>query len=182
VNGKAIIIANESGINRVKWKSLFHEWRNRMATIYEFTSTLFEIEPGEDEEINPRMYGRQLAAWLKAQLEARGYDVKRITEENWGRSLICFHEPFMFWVGCGSFPNYDTARPGDPPPAKEDVVWFCYPDPDVQVPLYAYGVLYWKRIFRKSPDTSIALSKLDADLRAILHGEPGITLIVEGES
>ncbi len=29
---------------------------------YWFTSSLFEIEPGEDDEINPRMYGRQFAA------------------------------------------------------------------------------------------------------------------------
>jgi hypothetical protein len=144
-----------------------------MMKTYEFTSSLFEIEPGEDEEINPRMYGRQLAAWLKAQLEARGYDIEPVIEEDWGRCLMCFREPFMLWVGCGSFPDYDAARPGDPPPAKEKVVWFCYPEAEVP---------FWKRIFRKSPDTSVALSKLDADLRAILHGEPGITLIAERES
>jgi len=31
---------------------------------YWFTSTKFEIEPGEDEEINPGIYGRQLARWF----------------------------------------------------------------------------------------------------------------------
>jgi hypothetical protein len=35
---------------------------------YWFKSSKFEIEPGEDEEINPGMYGRQLARWLKQRL------------------------------------------------------------------------------------------------------------------
>jgi hypothetical protein len=34
-----------------------------------FRSTRFEIEPGEDKEINPGIYGKQLAEWLKARLE-----------------------------------------------------------------------------------------------------------------
>jgi hypothetical protein len=138
--------------------------------IYSFKSTLFEIEPGEDEEINPRMYGRQLAAWLKAQLQARGYGVEPIIAEDWGRCLMCSREPFRLYVACGSVTDYDTARPGDPPPAKEDVVWFCFPEAEVA---------FWKRIFRKLPDTSVALAKLDADLHAILHGEPDIKLIAE---
>lgn len=36
---------------------------------YWFKSTLFEIEPGEDGDINPGIYGRQLAVWLKDKLE-----------------------------------------------------------------------------------------------------------------
>ena len=51
---------------------------------YRFKSSKFEIEPGEDEEINPRMYGRQLARWLKQRLEEKGYSVEDIINEDWG--------------------------------------------------------------------------------------------------
>jgi hypothetical protein len=136
---------------------------------YRFRSGLFDIEPGEDAEINPRMYGRQLAVWLKRQLELRGYDVEPVIAEDWGRCLMCSREPFMLWVGCGSVVDYDTAMPDDPPPAKGDVVWYCFPM--VEVP-------FWKRIFNR-PDTASELSRLNADLSAILGGEPNIALVAE---
>ncbi|QNP40186.1 hypothetical protein [Lysobacter solisilvae (ex Woo and Kim 2020)] len=136
---------------------------------YWFTSTLFEIEPGEDEEINPRMYGRQLAAWLKTQLEQRGYDIEPVIAEDWGRCLMCSREPFTLWVGCGSVVDYGTASHDDPPPAKENVIWHCFPMAEVP---------FWKRILKR-PDTSTQVSRLDADLRAILNGEPTITLVAQ---
>lgn len=49
---------------------------------YRFSSDLFEIEPGEDEAITPRMHGRQLARWLKMRLEARGYEVGPVIEQD----------------------------------------------------------------------------------------------------
>ncbi|SUS05901.1 conserved hypothetical protein [uncultured Defluviicoccus sp.] len=136
---------------------------------YWFTSTLFEIEPGEDEEINPRRYGRQLAVWLKAKLEERGYRIEPAIAEDWGRCLICSREPFMLWVGCGNVVDYDAAQPGDAPPAKENVVWHCFST--AEIPLL-------KRLFKR-PDTSFALSKLDEDLRTILSQEPKISLVAQ---
>jgi hypothetical protein len=127
--------------------------------VYRFASTLFEIEPGEDEEINPRMYGRQLAAWLKTQLEACGYAVEPVIAEDWGRCLM--------WVGCGNETDYATAQPGDPPPPAEDVVWVC--SAEAEIPL-------WKRLFKR-PDPSAALARLDADLKRILDDEPGIAML-----
>ena len=136
---------------------------------YWFTSTLFEIEPGEDEEINPRMYGRQLAVWLKAKLEERGYEIEPVITEDWGRCLMCSREPFMLWVGCGNVVDYDTAQRGDAPPSNENVVWHCFSA--AEVPLL-------RRIFKR-PDTSVALSKLDQDLRTILSQEPRISLVAQ---
>lgn len=134
---------------------------------FRFKSTLFSIEPGEDEEINPRMYGKQLAAWLKRQLEGRGYVVEPVIAEDWGRCLMLSREPFMLWVGCGSEADYDTAKPGDPPPANEDVVWRCFAT--AEVPL-------WRRIVSR-PDTSTPVAKLDSELRSILASEPGISFV-----
>ncbi len=136
---------------------------------YWFKSTKFEIETDEDDEINPRMYGRQLAVWLKAQLEKNGYAVEEIISEDWGRCLMCARDPFKLWVGCGNSPDYKTAKPGDPSPKKEDVTWHCFVTAEV---------FFWKRLFRKI-DTAPAVARLHAGLRKILEAEPTIVLVGE---
>lgn len=129
---------------------------------YWFTSDMFTVEPGEDEEINPGRYGRQLAAWLKARLEQRGHSVEPVIAEDWGRCLVLSRDPFMLWVGCGS-----VDESADGAPSTGEIVWTCFAV--AEVPLL-------KRLFGK-PDTSAALSRLDADLRDILGSEPAIRLV-----
>ena len=136
---------------------------------YWFTSSLFEIEPGEDERTNPRVYGRQLAIWLKGKLEQRGYAVEDVIAEDWGWCVMCSRDPFLLWVGCGNARDYHAAKPDDPPPKKEQVTWHCFP---------AAEVLFWKRIFKKV-DTSSAVATLDSHLREILRSEKAITLTDE---
>jgi hypothetical protein len=90
---------------------------------YWFTSPLFEVEPGEDEDINPGRYGRQLAVWLKKQLEGRGYSVEPIINEDWGRCLICSRDPFMLWVGCG---NAADPQQFGHAHVEGALVWHCF--------------------------------------------------------
>ena len=123
----------------------------------------------EDEEINPRIYGRKLAAWLKERLETSGYAVEDVIAEDWGRCLMCRREPFMLWVGCSNVTDKNTAEPSDAPPSKEDVIWHCFATAEV---------LLWKRLFRKV-DTGPAVAKLHEDLGRILRSEPEITLVDE---
>jgi hypothetical protein len=134
---------------------------------FQFHSDLFAIEPGEDAEVNPGLYGRQLAQWLKAQLEARGYTVEPIIAEDWGRCLMLAREPFALWVGCGNMMDGD-AREDDALPAQGDITWTCFAT--AEVPLL-------RRLFGRKPDTAPALAKLNADLEAILRGEPRIRLV-----
>jgi hypothetical protein len=131
-----------------------------------FKSTRFEIEPGEDADINPSVYGRQLAAWLKIQLELRGYAIEQIIAEDWGRCLMCSRHPFLLWVGCGNV--FDPA-PDAALPAKGDIVWHCFATAEVP---------FWRRVFGRV-DTAPYVAKLNADLRAILDDEPQITLVPE---
>ena len=131
---------------------------------YWFTSNLFSVEPGEDEEINPGRYGRQLALWLRTQLEKRGYSVEPVIAEDWGRCLMLSRKPFLLWVGCG---NVDESVDDDP--SNNRVIWHCFSS--AEVPLF-------KRLFTRL-DTATALSKLDADLHAILNAEPAIRLVSE---
>jgi hypothetical protein len=134
---------------------------------YWFRSARFEIEPGEDGEINPGIYGKQLARWLKARLEDRGYKVEPIINEDWGRCLMCSRDPFLLWVGCGNMTDL-SVTPGVIPP-KEQIIWTCFA---------TAWVPFWKKLFSKT-DTEPAVARLHADLGAILTGEPGITLVEE---
>lgn len=134
---------------------------------YWFRSTRFEVEPGEDEEINRGIYGKQLAEWLKARLEDRGYKVEPIIHEDWGRCLMCSRQPFLLWVGCANMT--DLSAPTDAPPPKEQLTWHCFATAEV---------FFWKKLFRKI-ETEPAVDKLHADLGAILAAEPSITLVPE---
>lgn len=135
---------------------------------YWFTSSLFKIEAGEDEEINPGRYGRQLAVWLKKRLEERGYSVEPIINEDWGRCLMCSRDPFMLWIGCGNMdakPRGDVSREGT-------IVWHCFAVAEVP---------FWKRLLHPfgRPDTVAALSRLQGNLASILTQSPDIKMVEE---
>ncbi len=61
------------------------------------------------------------------------------------------------------------ARPEDPPPQKESVVWHCFPDAKAS---------FFARASRRA-DMAAALDRLDTDLREILTSDPNITLVSE---
>jgi hypothetical protein len=130
---------------------------------YWFTSSMFTIEPGEDEETNPGRYGRRLAIWLKAQLEQRGYSVEAVIAEDWGRCLMVSRDPFLLFVGCGNVDGLENDASDD------TIVWHCFTA--AEVPLL-------KRLFGKL-DSTASVSQLSADLHAVLNAEPAITLVEE---
>ncbi len=135
---------------------------------YWFRSSLFDIDPREDEESNPRRYGRQLSQWLRTRLEQRGYAVADVFAEDWGWCVMCQFSPFSLWVGCGNMEDFQ-ARPEDPPPQKESVVWHCFP---------AAKASFFARASRRA-DMAAALDRLDTDVREILTSDPNITLVSE---
>lgn len=85
-----------------------------------FRSTLFEIEPGEDEETNPLCFGRQLARWLRQALIAQGYFVEEPIPKDWGWCLAGRPTQAVLALGrlrqcsqlCGLTPNRPFARRG----------------------------------------------------------------------
>lgn len=136
---------------------------------YWFKSIKFEIEPGEDEEITQGIYGRQLAHWLKQRLEEKGYAVEYIINKERGRCLMCSHDPFMLWVGCGNMKYLKGVDEEPVLPSKEQIVWRCF---------VAAEVPHFVRYFRKV-DTSSAVSKLYSDLGDILLREPTVVFLEE---
>ena|SRR5215475_5103977 len=132
---------------------------------YYFKSDLFEIEPGEDQEINLGIYGKSLALWLSRQLKSNGYEVD-IVEEDWGRCLICSRSPHLLWVGCGNVYDQKLFKDGKAPSAG-DMTWQCFVVAEVS---------FLKLLFRPLK-TSPAKKKLYEDLGAILHNEKRIRIV-----
>ena len=128
------------------------------------------MEPGEDEETNPRLYGRQLATWLRQRFASLGYEVEDVIPEDWGWSVMCQRDPYLLFVGCVNLRDYEHARPNDPPPPKERLLWNAVPT--AEVPFFKY-------VLRTKPETQAGLEKLDEQLRGILEAEPRIEIVDE---
>lgn len=123
-----------------------------------FSSTRFVVEPGEDDETNPGVFGRQLAAWLAAELRNRGYRDAEAIPEDWGWCIMCLRQPFALWIGCGNVESDEddaTARP---------IVWRCFVEAEVPI---------LKKLFAR-PDTAAAKAKLRAELVQVLTDDPSI--------
>jgi len=136
---------------------------------YWFTSSLFEVEPGEDEETNPRMYGRQLANWLRSKFELLGYEVEEVIPEDWGWCVMCQRDPYMLFIGCVNRIDYEVDEEDDTPPLKQNLLWHAVPFAEIP---------FFKRLFRKI-NTQPGLDKLDCDLCNVLDKESGIEVLAE---
>lgn len=134
-----------------------------------FQSTLFEIEPGEDAQTNPRIYGKQFAAWLTDKLTRNGYRMIECFPEDRGWCIMVLRDPFRLFVACANVADYDTAEEGDPPPPKDAIVWSCFAA--VEKP-------FFKRLFHKI-DPAPEMDRLETTIERILEQEPAIRLVEE---
>jgi hypothetical protein len=137
-----------------------------------FTSTLFQISKGEDEETNPGCYGKELGEWLCSQLKALGYEVEDLVAEDWGWCVVCVRKPYLLWAGCVAMPTADFPETYDPdsPPRGEDVVWCVFPV--VELPFF-YLTSHIMRIFGQL-DLKAPLQKLTQEIQGLLEAEPKI--------
>lgn len=133
---------------------------------YWFRSGSFQIEPGEDDSVNPGIYGRQLALWLKERLEDRGQAVLDVFPEDFGWCVRCQFKPFLLWVGCGSINDHESVGVFT---SSDQVTWHCFAV--AERPLLG-------RLFRRY-DMAPAFSRLNQLLRDILESEPTIKLVEE---
>lgn len=135
---------------------------------YWFTSTKFKVAPDEDGETNPRMYGRQLARWLREKFVSLGYPVAEVMAEDWGWCVMCQRDPYRLWVGCVNLRDYAYAKEGDPPPLQEMLLWNAVPM--AELPFFKY-------LLRRKPSMTEGLERLRSQLGTLLEAEPSITLV-----
>lgn len=139
-----------------------------MGKDYWIKSSLFEIEPGEDKETNPGIYGKSIAKWIKAKLSERGYEPEEIIAEDWGWCVMCQRKPFYLWVGCGS--EFENGFIENPSP--QDLIWHCFPV--AEIPFFQIKQQILSLLGKL--DLQSQLSQLEKDIFEILSAEKGIEL------
>ncbi|MEQ1883549.1 MAG: hypothetical protein ABL967_00685 [Bryobacteraceae bacterium] len=70
-------------------------------TAVAFRSDLFPPYPGEEEEVNPGLWGKRLAEFLAEKLRTRGFASDEPFAEDWGWTVPIVNAEFPLWIGCG---------------------------------------------------------------------------------
>jgi hypothetical protein len=78
-----------------------------MRTHVEFRSAAFPPYPGEEEQINPDLYGKRLAEFVFDALSRAGFEPDEPGPEDWGWCVTIKNREFPLWVGCGHYQEYD---------------------------------------------------------------------------
>jgi hypothetical protein len=73
-----------------------------MRTHVEFISNAFPPYPGEDEEINPGIWGKRLAEFIASKLPGHGIETGEFYSEDWGWEIPIKNEAFPIFIGCGN--------------------------------------------------------------------------------
>jgi len=72
-----------------------------MKTQVEFRSSKFPPYEGEEEEINPGLWGRRLAEYLAKNLADKGIGTEEMIAEDWGYYLPIRNDGFRLALCCG---------------------------------------------------------------------------------
>jgi hypothetical protein len=149
----------------------------REARVFRFRSAMFSIDPREDEETNPFLYGRALANWLRGKLAALGYTPEDVIAEDYGWIVILNSGAGMLWVGCVNDHHhlYAEVSPENKDafvPDAAPVVWNVWVA--VDNPMWSLNVGKRRAAIRRLQEDA---SQLAGQLLAVLQSEPGIEFL-----
>ena len=122
-----------------------------MNTLVEFKSNQFPPCSGEEDLINPGLWGKRLAEYLQDKLPHYGLRVTSIGAEDWGWMVELENEDFPLWIGCGH-------QNGEP----DELVCFIEPSKP-----------FIKRWFKKW-DTRTKVGHTAEALKKVLESDPEI--------
>jgi len=127
-----------------------------MKTQVEFRSSQFPPYDGEEEQINPGLWGKRLAEYLVEKLAAHGIATEGMIAEDWGWYVPIRNEGFRLALCCGH-------QSGD------DDEFLCFTDPSTPIV---------RKFFFKKLDATPQLTRLTEALQQILASDPEIRDIV----
>jgi len=78
-----------------------------METHVEFRSDRFPPLEGEEKLVNPDLWGKRLADFLREGLGRRGFETHEPVAEDWGWVIPVVNKPFRMWIGCGHYQEYE---------------------------------------------------------------------------
>jgi hypothetical protein len=122
-----------------------------MKTQFEFRSSKFPPYEGEEEQINPGLWGQRLAEYLVQQLAMKGIATEAIIAEDWGWYIPVPNEGFRLALCCGH-------QDGD------DDEFLVFTEPATPI---------IKKFFKKI-DATPQLTRLTEALEQILASDPDI--------
>jgi hypothetical protein len=73
-----------------------------MLTHLKFRSDKFPPVEGEDKLVNPGVWGKRLADFLRDGLRGESFETGEPIAEDWGWVLPLKNDPFGVWVGCSN--------------------------------------------------------------------------------
>lgn len=73
----------------------------------DFESPLFEPYLSEESQVNPCVYGAELAWWLSRELASEGIETTYPNSEDWGWFIEYSADESKYWLCCG---NVDDSR------------------------------------------------------------------------
>ena len=126
-----------------------------MKTQVEFRSFKFPPYEGEEEQINPGLWGKRLAEYLVQKLAEKGITTGEMVAEDWGWYVPVRNEGFRLALCCGH-------QNGD------DDQFLCFTDPSTPVV---------KKFFKKI-DATVDLTRLTEALQQILASDAEIRDVV----
>jgi hypothetical protein len=122
-----------------------------MNTQVTFRSDKFPAYEGEEEQINPGLWGKRLAEYFVEKLKGTEIETEEIIPEDWGWYIPIKNEGFRLAICCGH-------QNGD------DDEFLCFTDPDKPV---------IKKLFKKI-DATEQLTRLVTAMERILASDPDI--------
>ena len=78
-----------------------------MDTCVSFETHLFEPFLSEERQVNPCVYGAELAWWLSRELALEGIETTYPNNEDWGWFIEFFIDDNEYWLCCG---NVDDSK------------------------------------------------------------------------
>lgn len=82
-------------------------WKKYMDTCVSFKSHLFEPFLSEEGQVNPHVYGAELAWWLSRELASEGIETTYPNSEDWGWFIEFLIDDNEYWLCCG---NVDDSK------------------------------------------------------------------------
>lgn len=126
-----------------------------MKTQVEFRSSKFPACEGEDEQLNPGLWGKLLAEYLVRNLAEKGIETGEMNAEDWGWYIPIPNGDIELAIGCGH-------------QFGEDDEFLCFTEPSSPI----------VKKFFKTIDVSEPLTRLTAALQEILAADPDIRDVV----
>jgi hypothetical protein len=117
-----------------------------------FRSKKFPPYNGEEEQINPGLWGKRLAEYLVDKLKPHGIETEEIIAEDWGWYIPIKNERFRLAICCGH-------QNGD------DDEFLCFTDPATPI---------IRKLFKRI-DATHELTRVLTAMEKILSSDPEIT-------